>query len=140
MKYKRERPVLSLTFSSSLKDHKQVLLCFYFRCLLLWPLHHHHLCQRRSSGDGTPDASFSDDVQAELHGSGLPVPAAVHQRAQSLQRQPLPGGVGSQVLPLQRRSAQLLLSHLHSGRAAERLKCMCNEARISMACQCCRWS
>lgn len=89
---------------------------FKHRCLLFRPLYHHHLCQCRSSGDGTPDASFPISLQAKLHSSGLPLTAAVHHGAPSLQRKPIPGGVRSQILPLQRCRAQLLFSHLHSGR------------------------
>lgn len=86
------------------------------RCLLLRPLHHHYLCQCRSSGDWKPDTSFPVCLQAKLHSSGLPVSAAVHRRAPSLHRKPLLGGIGAQVLPLKRCGPQLLLSHLHSGR------------------------
>lgn len=91
---------------------------FYFlrRCLLLRPLRHHHLCQRRTSGDRSPDSSFLNSLQAKLHSPGLPVTAAVHHRASSLHRKPIPGGVRSQVLPLQRCGAQLLFSRLHGGR------------------------
>lgn len=89
---------------------------FIYRCLLFRPLYHHHLCQCRSGSDGTPDASFPNSLQAKLHGTGLPVTAAVHHRAPSLQRKPIPGGICSQILPLQRCRAQLLFSHLHSGR------------------------
>ncbi|TMS23348.1 Phospholipid phosphatase-related protein type 1, partial [Larimichthys crocea] len=84
-------------------------------CLLLRPLHDHHLCQRRSSGDRKPDASFPVRLQTKLHRSGLPVSAAVHHRPPSLHRKPVPDHVRPEIFPLQRRSAQLLFSHLHSG-------------------------
>lgn len=91
------------------------LSCFS-RCLLLWSLCHHHLCQCRSGGDRKPDASLPVRLQTKLHSSRLPVSSAVHHREPSLHRKPFPGGVRSQILPVQRCSAQLLFSHLHSGR------------------------
>lgn len=93
-----------------------LFLIFLRRCLLLRPLRHHHLCQRRTSGDRSPDSSFLNSLQAKLHSPGLPVTAAVHHRASSLHRKPIPGGVRSQVLPLQRCGTQLLFSRLHGGR------------------------
>lgn len=89
---------------------------FYTRCLLLRPLRHHHLRQRRPSGDRSPDPPFPNSLQAKLYGAGLPVTAAVHHGASSLHGQPVPGGVRSQVLPLQRCGAQLLFGRLHGGR------------------------
>lgn len=100
----------------SLWDWFLFFLFLPYRCLLFWPLYHHHLCQCRSSSDGTSDASFPNSLQAKLHSTGLPVTTAVHHRAPSLQRKPIPGGICSQILPLQRCRPQLLFSHLHSGR------------------------
>lgn len=70
------------------------------RRLLLRPLHHHHLCKRWSGGDRKPDTSLPVCLQAKLHRSGMPVPAAVHHRAPGLHRKPVRGGVRTQILPL----------------------------------------
>ncbi len=70
------------------------VLCHFFvtslplRCLRLWPVHHHHLCQCRPGGDRKPDTSLPVCLPTKLHRAGLPVHHAVHRRAPCLHREP----------------------------------------------------
>lgn len=85
------------------------------RCVFFWPLYHHHLCQCRAGSDRKPDTSLPVYMPPKLHSTGLPFTAAVHHRAASVHRQPLPHRLCPQIFPLEGRSAEHVLRCLYGG-------------------------
>lgn len=92
---------------------KWMFLAFsHHRCVCVWPVCDRHFCERRAGGDGQPGTVLPHRLPAQLYRHWVPSQPPVYFQRQHLHGEPGGSGASQEILPIQRRLTQRLLSRL----------------------------
>lgn len=89
----------------------------HHRCVCVWPVCDGHFCECWAGGDGQPGTVLPHRLPAQLYRHRVPSQPPVYFQRQHLHREPGGSGASTEILPVQRRLAQRLLSRLCHGKS-----------------------